>query len=275
LAFKRWHVSVADEAAGVREIKMLNTIRLAARAALTGKPMPYSGLDLINRVLAASGRPPELAATWECWLRDLRSDVPMAEAYERAKPVLAAKSSKGEAKFLVNWPDRVNDSPHLVDIFYGLIRALRPTRIIETGVAFGMSSSLMLAALRHNGHGHLLSIDLPNRGQFRMDDSDTGILVPIAYRDRWELVMADCVYELPARMKGNKIDIFAHDSMHTYCHMAYEYCLAAMHLPNNGIIISDDILWNSAFTDVMRGLKCQTFSHTMSHNTGLAVVPRS
>jgi hypothetical protein len=57
--------------------------------------------------------------------------------------------------------------------------------------------------------------------------------------------------------------------------MAYEYCLAAMHLPNNGIIISDDILWNSAFTDVMRGLKCQTFSHTMSHNTGLAVVPRS
>jgi predicted O-methyltransferase YrrM len=251
---------------------MLDSIKLIARAALTGRPMPYSGLDLINRILVASGRAPQTTATWNAWIEDLTSDAEMADTYERAKAIIAASWKDGEAKYLVSWSERLKQSAHLVDVFYALMRAFKPTKIVETGVAFGMTSSLIVAALRHNKNGHLLSIDLPNRGQFRVDDSETGILVPKAYRDRWELVIADAVYELPVRMKDRNIDVFIHDSKHTYSHMAYEYCLAAMHLPANGLIISDDILWNSAFTDVMRGLKCQTFSHSRSHNLGISII---
>jgi predicted O-methyltransferase YrrM len=254
---------------------MLDTIKLIARTALTGKPMPYSGLDLINRILVASGRAPETTATWNAWIEDLRSDTEMADTYESAKAIIAASWKGGDTKYLVSWSERLNRSAHLVDVFYGLMRALKPTKIIETGVAFGMTSSLIVAALRHNKNGHLLSIDLPNRGQFRVGDSDTGILVPNAYRDRWELVIADALYELPVRMKDSNIDIFIHDSKHTCSHMAYEYCLAAMHLLPNGLIISDDISWNSAFTDVMRGLKCRTFSHSRNHNLGVSVVARN
>jgi predicted O-methyltransferase YrrM len=251
---------------------MLSSFRLIARTIVTGKPMPYSGLDLINRVLAASGRAPVPAPTWRGWIKDLKDDTDMADAYERARPTLA--KHRTPSTYPLSWSDRVDRTSHLVDVFYGLMRALRPNSVIETGVAYGMTSSLMLAAFQHNQSGKLLSIDLPNRGQLRMEGDDTGILVANSHRERWELVLTDSVYELPARMKDKTIDVFVHDSAHTYANMAYEYCLAAMHLPTNGIIISDDILWNSAFTNIMRGLKYKTFSHGKSHNLGISVVAR-
>src|SRR4051812_35288969 len=44
---------------------------------------------------------------------------------------------------------------------YFAARALKPGLIIETGVAAGKSSALFLLGLEHNGHGKLVSIDLP------------------------------------------------------------------------------------------------------------------
>jgi predicted O-methyltransferase YrrM len=250
--------------------KMLDRIKLTARAILTGKPMPYAGLDLLNRVLVASGRSAESVATWNSWLEELRGDSAMADAYELAKPVIA--TGRVSAASMPNWSDRLKAYPAPIEVFYIMMRALKPKEIIETGVGFGRTTSLLLAALRHNGSGRLLSIDLPNRGRFHIGDSETGILVPKDYRDRWELVVADAVYELPRRMQGSKLDVFIHDSRHTYSHMAYEYCLAEMHLPHNGIIISDDILENSAFRDIMRGLNYPTFSHLKNHGLGISVV---
>src|SRR5205085_9625877 len=46
-------------------------------------------------------------------------------------------------------------------ILYALIRARRPSVIIETGVCNGVSSAVILTALERNQHGHLYSIDLP------------------------------------------------------------------------------------------------------------------
>jgi hypothetical protein len=59
-----------------------------------------------------------------------------------------------------------------------MMNAFRPTEIRETGVGFGWTTSPLLAALRHNGSGGMLSIDVPNRGGFHAGNSDTGILVP-------------------------------------------------------------------------------------------------
>jgi predicted O-methyltransferase YrrM len=254
---------------------MLDRIRLYARTAFTGKPMPFSGRDLINRVMVASGRKPASAAEWDSWLEDLRGDAVMAEAYDRAKPVLAHRSGTAD-RYLISWHERVAAAMAQVEVFYMMTRALRPVSILETGVAFGMTTSLVVAALRHNGSGRLLSIDRPNIDiHVHVGDSETGILVPEAYRDRWQLVEADAVYELPARIRDSGVDMFVHDSMHTYEHMAYEFCLAAMHLPHNGILISDDILWNSAFVDVTRALGFKTFSHGKNHQFGIAVVAKN
>src|SRR3954465_14183463 len=42
---------------------------------------------------------------------------------------------------------------------YGITRALRPEIVIETGVAAGISSCFLIAALIENGSGRLYSID--------------------------------------------------------------------------------------------------------------------
>ena len=46
-------------------------------------------------------------------------------------------------------------------ILYGLVRALKPDYVIETGVAAGVSTSFFGAALIENGRGRLFSVELP------------------------------------------------------------------------------------------------------------------
>src|SRR5439155_10300973 len=53
--------------------------------------------------------------------------------------------------------------------WYAMVRALRPRRVVETGIHDGLGSTALLAALRRNGSGELVSID-PKPG--------TGWLVP-------------------------------------------------------------------------------------------------
>ena len=47
-------------------------------------------------------------------------------------------------------------------ILYLLVRKYRPSLVVETGVAQGVSSRFILEALKDNGEGKLISIDLPN-----------------------------------------------------------------------------------------------------------------
>ena len=47
-------------------------------------------------------------------------------------------------------------------VLYGLVRALRPEFVVETGIATGVSTSFISAALIENGAGRLYSIDLPS-----------------------------------------------------------------------------------------------------------------
>lgn len=52
------------------------------------------------------------------------------------------------------------------DLLFGLVRALQPELCVETGAAFGQSAYAIGDALRMNGHGHLISLELdPIRAQ--------------------------------------------------------------------------------------------------------------
>lgn len=42
-----------------------------------------------------------------------------------------------------------------------LVAHLRPATVVETGVAHGLTSRVILEGLHRNGHGHLWSVDLP------------------------------------------------------------------------------------------------------------------
>lgn len=52
-------------------------------------------------------------------------------------------------------------------MLYGLIRAFKPIYCVETGTHKGLSALFVGAALRDNGYGHLITLDIENHGQIQ------------------------------------------------------------------------------------------------------------
>lgn len=124
---------------------------------------------------------------------------------------------------------------------YNLIRVTKPDIIVETGVLDGFSSRIMLEALSKNKRGRLFSIEI---------SKDVGHLVPQHLRGRWRLVVGTPNMALKnALRKSSKIDIFMHDSNHSYDQMKMEFELAMQRIKEGGIILSDDVYVNNAFIE--------------------------
>ncbi|MEE9286040.1 MAG: class I SAM-dependent methyltransferase, partial [Dehalococcoidia bacterium] len=120
---------------------------------------------------------------------------------------------------------------------YVATRIVRPEVVVETGCATGWTSALFLLALHRNEAGHLYSIDLPAvAGERSMDWTlpdglEPGFLAPKELRHRWTLTIGDVRSELmPLLANLRQIDMFYHDSDHTYQHMMWEYAAAWPHL---------------------------------------------
>jgi hypothetical protein len=135
---------------------------------------------------------------------------------------------------------------------YAIVRAFKPDCVVETGVANGVSSAYILLAMERNQKGALYSIDVGD-GSFLPPGEQTGWIAPEWLRKRWTMDLGDARVILPSVLKDlNCLDIFIHDSLHTYEHMRFEYEQAYPRLRPGGILISDDALWNSAFSEFAR-----------------------
>jgi predicted O-methyltransferase YrrM len=149
-------------------------------------------------------------------------------------------------------------------ILYLLVRKYKPDIVVETGVARGVSSAVMLCAMQENGKGHLYSIELPpsecsmeiRNGRYVLGDGqvhgqfEIGYAIPRYLKDRWTLILGDSQKELPPLLKKTQdISIFFHDSLHTYEHMLFEYNVAWPHITKGGFLLSHDVIWNKAFLE--------------------------
>jgi len=143
-------------------------------------------------------------------------------------------------------------------LYYALLRSAKPDTVVETGVANGLSSAANLFALEQNGTGKLYSIDLPNSSTSEPDKpvpyvpegAEVGWLVPDDLRKRWKLILGDAKDLLPKILEElDEVDLFIHDSLHTYGHMLWECRTVWPHLKANGILIVHDADWNNAFDD--------------------------
>lgn len=135
---------------------------------------------------------------------------------------------------------------------YCCVRVLQPETIIETGVAHGYSSWIILNALNKNKKGKLYSIDLPNNDTNKdynfQNQPTTGWLVPDTLRSRWEMHLGDAKILLPKILnKLGSLDMFFHDSDHSFEHMQYEFNTVHPFMKKEGIILSDDVHKNAAF----------------------------
>jgi predicted O-methyltransferase YrrM len=148
--------------------------------------------------------------------------------------------------------------PYWAEFIYLATRILEPAVVVETGVFDGESSAVLLLALADTGSGTLISVDLPQVGPLdRFDEllemslpqgCQPGWVVPQSLQSRWQLMLGDSRKMLPTVFETNPIiDIFFHDSLHTFQHQYFEYSLAWPHLRQGGLLMSDDIMWSHAF----------------------------
>lgn len=155
-------------------------------------------------------------------------------------------------------------------VTYAVVRALRPEVVIETGVAEGVSSYFILNALEKNKKGSLYSIDLPPEiGIVSVSPGkEMGWIVPEGLRHRWNLILEDAKDSLPKLLlSSRKIDVFRHDSDHSYEHMLFELRTTWKYLKSTGFLLVDDIDLNNAFEDFIKEVNVRQY--TVFSNLGV------
>ncbi len=128
-----------------------------------------------------------------------------------------------------------------------LVAHLRPTTVIETGVAHGLTSRVILEGLHRNGNGHLWSVDLP-----AVDPAlhhEIGIAIPADLRPHWTYLEGTSRRWLPGLVRRlRRVDLFLHDSLHTTRNTYFELETVWPALPPGGAAMADDIHRNFGFS---------------------------
>jgi predicted O-methyltransferase YrrM len=193
------------------------------------------------------------------------SSVPGAsQVFERRiyiENYMAELSRKYHAHYVAGWVN-LYDALFL----YWLVRQTKPRKIVQCGACNGLSSSFMMLGLAKNGpEGTMSIIDLapvfdPKDPEWTEEGKAHGVcipegkttawMVPDAYRDRLEVWNGDAKEVLPKMIdEVDSVDFFYHDSDHTYQHMTFEFREAKRKLTQGGLIVADDISWNSSLWD--------------------------
>ena len=134
------------------------------------------------------------------------------------------------------WND--GDRAHAAAIWCAVMHS-RPEVVVETGVAHGLTSRVILEGLERNGSGRLWNIDLP-----AVDPAlhhEIGIAVPAGLKSRWCYVAATPRAAAGAARTLPRVDLFVHDSLHTARNLGFELDTVWPALPPGGIAVVDDV----------------------------------
>jgi predicted O-methyltransferase YrrM len=139
------------------------------------------------------------------------------------------------------FPKSYDTNEETLELLKILVESRRPNVVIETGVANGASTRALLNEIEKLGiECQLHSFDIDPR----VASSE------LIARKNWHFHLIKDLSELTRDMNAiGEIDIFYHDSDHSYDNQFAEYMIAWKHLKPNGILISDDINWSNAFFD--------------------------
>jgi|SRR5271165_697482 len=127
-----------------------------------------------------------------------------------------------------------------------LIRHRNPRKVVETGVAHGVTSRFVLEGLERNGDGHLWSVDFP---PFERElRKEVGAAVGNRFAERWSYIKGSSRRRLPKLLAHvGEIDLFIHDSLHSERNVRFELDLAWAALQPKGVVVVDDVDANWGF----------------------------
>ncbi len=147
-------------------------------------------------------------------------------------------------------------------LLYLLVRALRPRRIVETGVRPGYSTAWLLAGLDANGAGELVSLG-PGTTEGRsvgVDNVSVGQFVPPALRGRWTLALGNTEGRLREILAASsRVDLFLYDNGPDAARARFELRAAWDALGERGVLLAAHADANPAWEEFCRaqGLKPQ------------------
>lgn len=157
---------------------------------------------------------------------------------------------------------------------YHLCKTRRPEIIIETGVAYGRSSAYILQALHENQKGRLYSIDYVFSPW--QSKQSIGSAIPEHLRDRWEIIFGPTTKKLPKLLNSlDSIDIFFHDSLHTFKTMTFEFQTSWPYIKKGGFLLSDDATGNNAFHNFCHLQKLKPTYLTQGNNNFMGILQKT
>lgn len=128
--------------------------------------------------------------------------------------------------------------------WYALARARKPRLLVETGTHDGLGTAVLLRAIERNAaegrQGTLLSFDIRPDAGWLVDDELA----------RWlDKRIGDARALLPEALVGAELDMFVHDSHHTYEHETFEFETVFPAASPGAVLVSDNAHGGTAFRD--------------------------
>lgn len=142
----------------------------------------------------------------------------------------------------MQFPQIWNGGEALASILYTLVKIYEPEIVLETGVANGISTQMILKKLP--GTSTLHSFDV---------NPDAFNSVPVSANWQHHLINGNNPKKSFAFDIGkinSKVDIWVHDSDHSKYWQTFEYKQALKLLKPGGFLISDDVNTSSAWAEV-------------------------
>jgi predicted O-methyltransferase YrrM len=130
---------------------------------------------------------------------------------------------------------------HYQKLLSDIIRREKPLVMIETGVESGYSTEHFIAAMHEIGVGHLYSCD-PKPSVFYEAYPITHPRFTLIREESWTAL--DKIFK-----EAGRVDMFLHDSDHSFRCQDFEYEWAWNHVRSGGIIASDDVGWSDTTPD--------------------------
>lgn len=132
---------------------------------------------------------------------------------------------------------------------YAAVKHMKAKVVAETGVGPGTTSTAILTALKETG-GKLVSFDLGQKYGSEEETQPVGLVIPEDLKSRWALILGDSMRTLEKGLTENgPIDIFFHDSEHTYEHVTFELETAKKHFKDKFLVVVDNYSWSDASAD--------------------------
>jgi predicted O-methyltransferase YrrM len=140
------------------------------------------------------------------------------------------------------YPVFYDSNTRTITLLEEIIAKNRPINIVETGVANGVSTRAILSAFQRNSltSSKLHSFDIDPRvavSEFNLNPQFSFHLVTNIN------TFSDLLRHIP------QIDLFYHDSDHSYENQMMEYREVWPKISSGGILMSDDVNWSNAFLD--------------------------